>query len=39
MIFIIMGVSGAGKSTVGKMLANRLDCEFYDADLFHSKKI
>lgn len=37
MIFIIMGVSGAGKSTVGNMLADRLCCEFYDADHFHSK--
>ncbi len=37
MIFIIMGVLGAGKTTVGKMLAYKLDCEFYDADLFHSK--
>ncbi|MEX0998340.1 MAG: gluconokinase [Thermodesulfobacteriota bacterium] len=37
MIFIITGVSGAGKTTVGKILADRLDCEFYDADLFHSK--
>jgi len=37
MIFIITGVSGAGKSTVGKMLAYKLDCEFYDADWFHSK--
>jgi gluconokinase len=38
MIFIITGVSGAGKTTVGKMLADRLGCEFYDADLFHSKE-
>jgi len=38
MILILMGVSGAGKSTVGKMLANRLDCKFYDTDLFHSKE-
>lgn len=38
MIFIIMGVSGAGKSTVGKMLADRLHCEFYDADQYHCKE-
>jgi gluconokinase len=36
MIFIIMGVSGAGKSTVGKILANKLNCAFYDADDLHS---
>ena len=30
-----MGVSGSGKSTVGKLLAQRLDWEFFDADDFH----
>ena len=30
-----MGVSGAGKSTVGKLIAARLDCPFRDADSFH----
>lgn len=34
-IVIIMGVSGCGKSTVGRMLAGRLGCEFLDADDFH----
>lgn len=38
MTIIIMGVSGAGKTTVGRMLAVRLCCEFYDADHFHSKE-
>jgi len=38
MIFIIMGVSGAGKTTVGKMLAQKLSCVFYDSDQFHSKE-
>lgn len=33
-----MGVSGAGKTTVGKMLAERVYCKFYDADQFHSKE-
>ena len=33
-----MGVSGAGKSTVGKMLADRIGSDFYDADDFHSKE-
>jgi gluconokinase len=30
-----MGVSGCGKTTVGRFLARRLDWEFYDADDFH----
>ena len=38
MIYIIMGISGCGKTTVGKMLAKRLSIEFYDADDFHSEK-
>jgi gluconokinase len=33
--FIIMGVSGSGKTTVGKQLASRLAWDFYDADDFH----
>ena len=32
---VVMGVSGAGKSTVGKIVAARLDCPFRDADSFH----
>ena len=32
---VVMGVSGAGKSTVGKVIAVRLDCPFRDADSFH----
>jgi len=31
-----MGVSGAGKTTVGQLLASRLGCEFADADDYHS---
>ena len=31
-----MGVSGAGKSTVGRRLADALDWSFYDADDLHS---
>ncbi len=33
--FIIMGVSGCGKSTVAKLLAEKLGWDFYDADDFH----
>ncbi|KAM7504966.1 hypothetical protein LguiB_003870 [Lonicera macranthoides] len=32
---VIMGVSGAGKSTIGEMLAKFLKCRFLDADDFH----
>jgi len=35
MIVIVMGVVGAGKTTVGRMLALRLGWEFADADDFH----
>lgn len=35
MIVVIMGVSGAGKSTVGAALAQQLGWEFLDADEFH----
>jgi gluconokinase len=34
--YIIMGVSGSGKSSVGQALAASLGWEFYDADDFHS---
>ena len=34
---VVMGVSAAGKSTVGKLIAARLDCPFRDADSFHPK--
>jgi len=34
---VVMGVSGAGKSTVGRLLAAQLDCPFRDADSFHPK--
>jgi gluconokinase len=35
MIVVLMGVSGAGKTTIGHMLAAKLGCEFYDADDLH----
>lgn len=36
MIIIVMGVSGSGKTTVGKLLAESLGWNFSDADAFHS---
>jgi gluconokinase len=36
MIVVIMGVSGAGKTTVGRLLAKELGWNFCDADDFHS---
>jgi len=35
-IIVVMGVSGSGKTSVGKRLAQRLLCDFIDADDFHS---
>ena len=32
---LVMGVSGAGKTTIGQRLAERLSCRFLDADDFH----
>ncbi len=37
MIVIVMGVVGAGKTTIGRLLAEQLGWEFADADDFHSK--
>lgn len=38
MVYIVFGVSGSGKTTVGKLLAQALKLPFYDADDFHSAK-
>jgi len=35
MIILLMGVSGSGKTTVGRILAADLGWAFYDADDFH----
>jgi gluconokinase len=35
-VVIIFGVSGAGKTTLGKLLARKLGWSFYEADDFHS---
>jgi gluconokinase len=35
MVIILIGVAGSGKTTVGRILAARLGCEFHDADDLH----
>lgn len=35
-IFYIMGVSGSGKSTIGKLLSKELAIPFFDGDDYHS---
>lgn len=37
LVIVVTGVSGAGKSTVGTALADRLGVEYAEADDFHSK--
>lgn len=37
MIIVLMGVTGAGKTTIGRLLAEELAWAFYDADDFHSQ--
>ena len=32
---ILFGVSGSGKTTVGKLLAEALQCDFFDGDDYH----
>lgn len=36
-LYTVMGVSGSGKSTVGKALADRLDWPFHEGDDYHPK--
>jgi gluconokinase len=35
LIIILTGVAGAGKTTVGRLLARELGCKFHDADDLH----
>jgi gluconokinase len=36
MIILVMGITGSGKTTIGQLLAKRLQWTFADADDFHS---
>jgi gluconokinase len=36
-VIVVMGVSGSGKTTIGRKLAERLQWPFYDGDDFHPK--
>ena len=38
MIYLIMGVSGSGKTTVGTSLSKTFSVPFYDADDYHNHK-
>jgi carbohydrate kinase (thermoresistant glucokinase family) len=38
MRIVVMGVSGCGKSTVGKLLADKLDAKFIDGDDLHPEE-
>lgn len=35
-VVVVMGVSGTGKTTIGQLLAQRLDVPYAEADHFHS---
>jgi gluconokinase len=37
MVAVVFGVSGAGKTTLGRLLAQELGWRFYEADDFHSR--
>lgn len=36
MVWIMLGVAGSGKTTIGRLLADRLDCDFLEGDRRHS---
>ena len=38
MIIVVMGVSGSGKTTIGQMLFDSIQCTLLEGDLLHSKE-
>ena len=38
MIYVVMGVAGSGKTTVGTSLADRINARFVDADDYHPQE-
>lgn len=37
-VFFVMGVSGSGKTTIGKLLAEKLGISFFDGDSYHPEE-
>lgn len=37
MIIVVMGVAGAGKTTIGTLLAETLDCDYLEGDSLHAE--
>ncbi len=35
MVIVLMGVTGSGKTTIGRLLSQELGWRYYDADDFH----
>ena len=35
LVWIIMGVSGSGKTVIGRLLSERLECDFLEGDRRH----
>lgn len=38
MIIVVLGVSGSGKTTIGTLLADAIQCTFLEGDSLHSKE-
>lgn len=38
MVVIVMGIEGSGKTTIGRMLAEKLGWKFHDADDYHPRR-
>lgn len=37
-LIVVMGISGSGKSTIGRLLASQMELPFIDADDFHPRE-